>query len=150
MSCQLICTVIAGLISSLDWPSKTTPKWLLTSWNPLTSSQVTVISCHVSWFVQLFLIRFHHWIGLEKLPQIDSSQVEIHPLVPKLQWFLLHVSWFVQQLCWFEIGFDWDVDLWWYCGQLWLVVQSILLSQDFWQSNNVQNSKLQELLGWGH
>ena len=107
VSCQLICTVIAGLISSLDWPSKTTPKWLLTSWNPLTSSQVTVISCHVSWFVQLFLIRFHHWIGLEKLPQIDSSQVEIHPLVPKLQWFLLHVSWFVQQLCWFDLTIHW-------------------------------------------
>ena len=61
VSCQLICTLIAGLISSLDWPSKTTPNWLLTSWKPLTSSQVTVISCYVSWFVQLFLIRIHHY-----------------------------------------------------------------------------------------
>ena len=31
------------------------------------------------------MIWFYHWIGLEKLPQIDPSHVEIHPQDPKLQ-----------------------------------------------------------------
>ena len=41
---------------------------------------------YVSWFVQIWT---HHWIGLQKLFQIDSSRVEIHPLVPKFRWFLV-------------------------------------------------------------
>ena len=43
VSCQLICTVIAGFISSLDGLSKTTANWLVTSWNPPTSSLVIIL-----------------------------------------------------------------------------------------------------------
>ena len=38
----------------------------------------------VSWFVQSQLIRSNYWIGLEKLPQNDSLNVEICPLDQKL------------------------------------------------------------------
>ena len=38
----------------------------------------------VSWFVQSQLIRSNYWIGLKKLPQNDSLNVEIRPLDQKL------------------------------------------------------------------
>ena len=62
---------------------------------------------NVIWFAQLFLIRFHHWIGLQKLPQIDPWHAEIHPIYTKIQWFLLHVSLFLQKLCWFHLTIGW-------------------------------------------
>ena len=40
---QLICTVTAALISILDWPWKTTPKWPFECPNPSTGSKDTVI-----------------------------------------------------------------------------------------------------------
>ena len=40
---QLICTVTADLTSQLDWPRKTTPKWLFECQNPSTGSKVIVV-----------------------------------------------------------------------------------------------------------
>ena len=42
----------------------------------------------VSWFVQTQLIVLHDWIGLKKLPQNDSLNVQIRPLDQKIQWYL--------------------------------------------------------------
>ena len=42
------------------------------------------IYIEVSWFVQSQLIWSNYWIGLEKLPQNDSLNVEIRPLDQKL------------------------------------------------------------------
>ena len=66
------------LISPLDWPWKTTPNWLLTSWNAPTSSQVTVISSSCQLIcTAIMLIWPHHSLGLQKLPLIDSPHAEI-------------------------------------------------------------------------
>ena len=66
--CWFNLIIIAGLISSLDWPSKTTPNWLLTSWNPPISSQVTVISSSCQLIcTAIMLIWPHHSLGLQKL-----------------------------------------------------------------------------------
>ena len=46
------------------------------------------IYIEVSWFVQSWLIGSNYWIGLEKLPQNDPLDVQIHPLVQKIQWYL--------------------------------------------------------------
>ena len=70
-------------------------------------AQFMVSMLNLWWFVQSQLIWSNYWISLEKLPQIDFLQVEIHPLVSKLQWFLFHISWFVQQLCWFDLTIHW-------------------------------------------
>ena len=42
----------------------------------------------VSWFVQTQLIVLQDWIGLKKLPQNDSLNVQIRPLDQKIQWYL--------------------------------------------------------------
>ena len=142
---QLICTVTTDLTSRLDWPQKTTPKWLFECQNPSTGSKDTVIfvfksadlyshiwsdltiglalknypkmtlwmskSVHwikryseiyfqVSWFVQSYLIWPHDWIGLEKLPQNDTLNVQIHPLDQKIQ-YLVGV---LEQLCHFLVS----------------------------------------------
>ena len=55
-------------------------------WNPSTRSKVTIDSCLMSAdLYSILLIWAHYWIGLEMLPQNDSSHVEIPPLVQKLQ-----------------------------------------------------------------
>ena len=118
-----------NLISWLDWPWKTIPKWPFDCPNPSTGSKDTVIfilksadlyincwlffitglalknypkrilwmskSVHwiqryheVSWFVQLQSIVPHVCIGLEKLPQNDPLNVQIHPLDQKIQSYL--------------------------------------------------------------
>ena len=46
------------------------------------------IYIEVSWFVQSQLIWSNYWIGLKKLPQNDSLNVQIHPLDQKIQWCL--------------------------------------------------------------
>ena len=46
------------------------------------------IYIEVSWFVHSQLIWSNYWIGLEKLPQNDPLDVEIRPLVQKIQWYL--------------------------------------------------------------
>ena len=62
----------------MDWPWKTTPNWLLTSWNPPTSSQVTVISSSCQLIcTTIMMIWPHHSLGLQKLPSIDSPHAEI-------------------------------------------------------------------------
>ena len=83
--CQLMCTVT----SRVDWPRKTTSKWLFKCWNLPTGYWVMVRSSSVvSWCVQ----RHHEWTGLEKLPQIDPSSVGICLLVPELWWGRLPLS----------------------------------------------------------
>ena len=75
---QLICTVTADLIKLLDWPWKTTPK--MTLW----------MSYSVHWIKKYshIYIEVSYWIGLEKLPQNDPLDVQIRPLVQKIQWSL--------------------------------------------------------------
>ena len=46
----------------------------------------------ISWLDpwRTWLFHLHHWIGLEKLPQIDSSNVKIHPLCHQHWCFVLY------------------------------------------------------------
>ena len=76
VSCYLQCT--ADLRSWLDWQWKTTTNWPFSCWSSSNGTKVTASSLLRSAVLFSFqLIWDHCWISLERVPQIDPSQIEI-------------------------------------------------------------------------
>ena len=91
---QLICTVTGDLASQLDWPRKTTPKWLFECQNPFTGSKVMdvlwlpiIITFYIDTFPkQLKYERLYYW-ELNKYQILDfNKKNNILILTSQMDW----------------------------------------------------------------